>query len=528
MRHWLRVNCLILLALAMSCASNPKSTIQRADDPTVLIERGRLFNGSDGVKVEMIELKEPGKALVRVTGVRSEQADKVFEHRVNENGRRLEYITQIDGRDQYTLVRTTPLRGGDPSWRLYMRGAGFRGMDIEFDEEASEKLDVIAMYRMYEEQRDTGVLEAVQRFERDEEEKYVNEKLAEELADTNEACKTNISFSVDWSTIDDDTLKEYSITGYCEHVLEAIARYCEDEPGRRFAKANIDSASCRFGDEMSLVVADKAAVWTTNREGSNMSDFTRDALGDAAFEGSNLRAKIALGNTQVCTDDAREHFVMFAPDGSDSPGMHYGDAKQVHPVPTPQLLSGGWFFEPRHYNEGYNSSFRGMDLRVFSKVETNAEEGTCEVTCGTHTTALNLLPNDEMQSFVEGVEVVKAEPPRIPHALARDRRGIYYLVDRSQEPGRERDFRLYVGPLGNLKRQSMRNVVSDSEGEIFSSKAGELRFILGAEDALWITGKRQRKLLKVPIEDNWNMIYNRLGVYFGAKLGNPCDDFGIE
>lgn len=51
---------------------------------------------------------------------------------------------------------------------------------------------------------------------------------------------------------------------------------------------------------------------------------------------------------------------------------------------------------------------------------------------------------------------------------------------------------------------------------------------------LWIQGKKQLALTVVPIEsvdektgepiNNYQLIYNDLGVYLGQKLGNPCDD----
>jgi hypothetical protein len=148
--------------------------------------------------------------------------------------------------------------------------------------------------------------------------------------------------------------------------------------------------------------------------------------------------------------------------------------------------------------------------------------------CGTRKTELALMAADKVPALLGKMQVEPAPMLRVPHALARDRQGTYYFVDRSTEPGRERDFQLHVGKLGNLKRQSMKNVVADSEGEIFSSSAGDLRFIIGRDEALWITGKSERKLLAVPIAENWQMIYNKLGVYFGVDLGNPCDHYGAE
>ena len=42
-----------------------------------------------------------------------------------------------------------------------------------------------------------------------------------------------------------------------------------------------------------------------------------------------------------------------------------------------------------------------------------------------------------------------------------------------------------------------------------------------------MAGKKKRlKLLRIPVDDNLDLIFNQLGVYFGLKLYNPCDDYG--
>lgn len=525
MRHWLpiAITCLLML----SCASNPKTT--RVADPSALIARGLVYTGGDGVRVELVELSSGDAALVRVTGTRTKVEGKVLEHRIEENGTRTNYITQIEGRDQYTLVRERPRFGnGEPTWTLYVRYAEFNGLPLSFDEEASKSLDTVALYRAYEEQRDDGTLEALQRFDRQREEQKIEESFDETVQAMAKACQTEVQAAIDWSTIDDETLKDLSISGYCSHALDVMRQLCEHEPARAFAAENVQRFQCRFGDDMSLAIADQTMTWTVNREGVNMSDFARDELRKQPHGGSTLVQQIALSETKVCVDEKRERYMVFAPAGSETPGMLYGDGKKLHVVRSPEMMSEGWFFEPRYFNERHNSNFRGLDLRYYSYVEADDDEPACTIQCGARETKVPLMPASEVPAFMRRIEVGPAPATRLPHALARDRNGIYYLVDRSTEPGRERDFRLYVGPLGNLKRQAMKNVVSDSEGEIFSSKAGDLRFILGKDEALWITRRRERKLLKVPIEDNWQMIYNNLGVYFGVDMGTPCDDYGAN
>jgi hypothetical protein len=516
----------ILCFLLPSCggSSGPK----RAANPAALIARGLVFTGGEGVRVEVVELEADRAALVQVTGTRSEVEGKVLEHQIREEGDRMYYVTQIYGRDQNTLIRETARGGGDPSWNLYVRGSDISGMSLAYDQEASTALDTVALYRKYEDQRADGSLAKLQRFDRKREERDEETALAETLASTKEACKTDVAVSIDWSTVDDDTLKDLSISGYCEAGLNAMRHLCENEAARAYFAASVNKYECRFGSEMKLAIANKTMTWTTSSEGSNMDDFARNALRQQPTGDGTLGQQLALGDTKVCADEKNGRYIVFSPDGSDHPGMLYGDGKIFRPVPHPNMMSAGWFFDPRHFNPKNNDNFRGLDLRVHSYVEVEDDAPTCTLMCGTRKTELSLMPADQVSELVSKMQVEPAPMLRVPHKLARDRRGTYYYVDRSTEPGRERDFQLYVGKLGNLKRQSMKNVVADSEGEIFSSSTGDLRFIVENDQVLWIRGKREDKLFAVPIQDNWQMIYNNLGVYFGLDMGNPCDHYGGE
>ena len=75
-----------------------------------------------------------------------------------------------------------------------------------------------------------------------------------------------------------------------------------------------------------------------------------------------------------------------------------------------------------------------------------------------------------------------------------------------------------------LKLLKMTNVVSDSQGDIFTTKKGELRLVLDRKKPSWFTGKAETELISLPLEENRIMIYTDLGVYAGQRLGTPCDD----
>src|SRR5262249_47390981 len=110
----------------------------------------------------------------------------------------------------------------------------------------------------------------------------------------------------------------------------------------------------------------------------------------------------------------------------------------------------------------------------------------------------------------------------------------YYYVDKISESRGGKGFRLFIGPKGAMKEQQMVNIVSDSEGDIFATKSGDLRLLIdqqrsdqGQEDARkgnWMQKENKLELKTVPVRRNKTLIYGELGVY-NEKFGTPCDDF---
>jgi hypothetical protein len=141
--------------------------------------------------------------------------------------------------------------------------------------------------------------------------------------------------------------------------------------------------------------------------------------------------------------------------------------------------------------------------------------------------ALTVLEGEQARELLRKASYAPNPQKFVPHALLRDSRGTYYFVDRGFPPEESRNFRVFLGPRGDLKQQKMTNVVSDSEGEIFSTRKGELRLVLDRQlTPQWIENAKKRsvELRVVPVHENLPLIYNELGVYTGARLGTPCDD----
>jgi hypothetical protein len=240
-----------------------------------------------------------------------------------------------------------------------------------------------------------------------------------------------------------------------------------------------------------------------------------------------LRQRMLLESTSVCTD-GQEHYAVVVPTDDGKFQFFYGDGRRFFQIPRPTdfALPGYLFLEPRFVDTNANPDYRGRDLRPYASIKLNHEAKTCTVRCGNRDTAFTVLEPDKARELLRQATYEPSPRKYAPYALLRDARGTYYLVDRGFHPSEQKSFRVFIGPRGNLKQQQMVNVTSDSKGEIFSTKKGDLQLLLDREQpSMWIVNKKKKTELRpVPIAENLTLIYNELGVYAGVRLGTPCDD----
>jgi len=172
------------------------------------------------------------------------------------------------------------------------------------------------------------------------------------------------------------------------------------------------------------------------------------------------------------------------------------------------------FWEPRVdalYKAGfdYKKDDKGPDMSI---------------QCSERKTKLKQLPAADAKTLADAAKFYKPRWTHYAYSLARDNTGKYYYVDNVREPEHAKNFRLWAGMKGAMKPQKMTNVVSDSEGDIFSTKTGSLRLILDKHETTWVQNEKKTKLVYLEPSDNHIMIYTDLGVYTGEPLGTPCDD----
>lgn len=495
-------------------------------------ESGKVYRGPEGLEVAVVPLspRADGKALVQVTASGTELDGKAFLVAVEERGDSADYRGKLHGRSWNLLYAR---RG---RWEVSVPGRR-DGVAVGWDEKRTRELKSEEVYQRWKKQSADGTLAAIERFDRPAETARVEKQLAETADAFRKACDTKAAVKIDWAGISDEVLMQYSVSSYCGEVLSAMGSICDSKAGKRAVATSVKEVVCRFGAALGLEVGKGGTLtWTTATDSSNLGDYARAHLesdlggggvkGASPFQDPSLRGQIFVEKTVVCSD-GKSHYVVVAPDESSGHKLYTGDGKTLAAVPAAggRFLPGEDFLDPRYVNKTANPSFRGFDMRLYGSVSTDG--GKCAVRCGERSVDLRPLDAEAARSLLGAAKVVAPLQTRAPYAMARDEHGNYYFVDRGNTPETEKNFRLFVGPKGNLKLQKMTNVVSDSEGEIFSTKTGSLRFILSKgerTETLWIQNAARKKLLQVKVDENLPLIYTELGVYAGQRLGTPCDD----
>lgn len=215
---------------------------------------------------------------------------------------------------------------------------------------------------------------------------------------------------------------------------------------------------------------------------------------------------------KVLADDQGRIYVIDGGYQSDSMAF-FGDRRHQYRL---RIFGGG--------ANGQEYSYRFWSPRVDSQADIGRKKtGEYYVQCKDETIALQPLSDGDARAVLDKATFHTPLWKRQAHILARDEDGVYYYVDRLRDEEGGKGYRVFVGPAGAMKEQGMKNVVSDSVGEIFATKGGQLRLLTSSNETTWIKGKQKSPLTPVPVGDNVALIYGDLGVY-PAGLGTPCDD----
>jgi hypothetical protein len=188
------------------------------------------------------------------------------------------------------------------------------------------------------------------------------------------------------------------------------------------------------------------------------------------------------------------------------------------------------------YQQNVKGGFKNGDrwqIRMFAPRAKGAvgsilhlEDGTYVMSCNDDDSiGLSEITGDKAKQILTKSSFMTSNLIRVPHALARDDTGIYYYVDKISEDYGGNGFRFYVGKKGAVKQVSLTDVTSDSAGEVYSTKIGDLRvtrYPSEKRSAVWIRGEKRTELVFLDVGDNYRLIYGDLGIY--GTTGTVCDN----
>lgn len=153
-----------------------------------------------------------------------------------------------------------------------------------------------------------------------------------------------------------------------------------------------------------------------------------------------------------------------------------------------------------------------------------AVDGSFSKSCDADKVPLTQLTGDKAKAVLDKSTLMTEYLNRRAHMLARDDSGVYYYVDRLSKALGGKGYRVFVGKKGAMKQMALSDVASDTAGEVFSTKTGDLRLDRRADvnRMVWIRGERRVELITLDIDANSTVIFTDLGIY--QYLGTLCDN----
>lgn len=152
-------------------------------------------------------------------------------------------------------------------------------------------------------------------------------------------------------------------------------------------------------------------------------------------------------------------------------------------------------------------------------------DGSWSKSCGDQE-PVNLTQHtgDKAKAILDKFPLMSEYLMRRAHMLARDDSGTYYYVDKLSKAYGSKGFRVYMGRKGAMKLMPLTDVASDTAGEVFSTKTGDLRLDRRAEvnKMIWIRGEKRTELITLDVDANSPVIFADLGIY--PFLGTICDN----
>lgn len=240
----------------------------------------KVYRGPEGLEVTFVGLRSKRGALIRVSGVDTEIDGVIMRYEVANSGRdRVRYHTALHGERFGTFHMRTDRGTGAKSAFMFLPEAPTQKIVVTYDEARSKKVNSDKFLSTYQTSKNKKAAAKLGAWNRSDRIKKQNAWFEEEADGARKACDTKFSVSIDWKSITDEHLKEYSIYGYCSHPLSALRRICRDsDEYKAQVKKQVKKFRCRFGKKLELDLKNGTLDLETATETPNQEDFATSYL----------------------------------------------------------------------------------------------------------------------------------------------------------------------------------------------------------------------------------------------------------
>ena len=149
--------------------------------------------------------------------------------------------------------------------------------------------------------------------------------------------------------------------------------------------------------------------------------------------------------------------------------------------------------------------------------------------CGEdHQVGLSEITGDKAKKILDKSTFMTTAMIRRPYLLARDDSAVYYYVDVIRDQYGGKGYRVFVGRKGAMKQKPLVDLASDTAGDVFSTKTGNLRIVRDANandnssNVTWVKGEKRSPLVWLDLDANSVLIFKDLGVY--GFIGSICEN----
>lgn len=231
----------------------------------------KAFAADKGISVVVAPSSDEKQALVQISGINHPLDEVVLLTDVNARSQdESDYATTLDG-SAYVLIGQRQEWGGE-SYQLYLPN-NRDPLYLSFDEKASKAVKPAELLALYEKQHKDGVQDKLARFDREKRQQYYVERLQQMDAEASTSCGTTLKTDVDWQAMDEQLLKELSVSGYCGEVVNQMNNLCSSSPEFKEQAAKLNTVECGFGKEMKIREKGNRILFTTERDAANQGEF---------------------------------------------------------------------------------------------------------------------------------------------------------------------------------------------------------------------------------------------------------------